>query len=126
MTLAAALREKLKEELMAACGEPTEVTTTSWHLCWTWHGPWLCKKTTVEGRYAYVFAILRRRDRGFTSSYRACCELAAGEFTWTAWTWRLYWNPPDQYNVSRNFAQQLITTGPCGLGVGLSALPRQD
>jgi hypothetical protein len=39
---------------------------------------------------------------------------------------QLYWNPPDQYNVSRTFDQPLTSTGPCNLIAGLAALPRQN
>ena len=108
---------------MAACGEPREFTVTTWHWCWTWHGPWRCKETKVQGFYVYEFAILRRRDRGFTATFRACCEFGGGEFTWTEGTWRLYWNPPDQYNVERKFDHLLQTTGPCGLGAGVNVGP---
>lgn len=104
---------------MARCGEveDREVTRREW--CWTWHGPWRCKKTTVERRYVYDFAVLRKRYRGITVTFRACCEVTGGEFSWKEGTWRLWWNPPDEYNVTRDFEKQLVSTGPCGIVAGV-------
>jgi hypothetical protein len=108
-----------------ACGDVQDVEVTSYHWCWTWHGPWRCKKTTLERRYVYVFAILRRRYRGFSVTFRGCCELDGGEFTWSEWSWRLWWNPPDESNVTRMFDHQLISSGPCSFGPGALA-PRVE
>jgi hypothetical protein len=107
-----------------ACGEVQDVEVTSYHWCWTWHGPWRCKKTTLERRYVYDFVILRRRYRGFSVTFRGCCEFDGGEFTWSEWSWRLWWNPPDQSNVTRRFDHQLVSTGPCSLGTGTVIAPR--
>ena len=109
-----------------ACGDIEEVTVTDWNWCWTWHGPWLCKETKVERRYAYDFVVFRRRYRGFTATFRGCCEIGGGEFSWTEWTWRLYWNPPDEANVHKTFKNQLQSTGPCTLVAGLNVSPRLE
>ncbi len=101
---------------MAACGEPGEFEVTTRHWCWTWHGPWRCKETKIQTLYVYEFAVLRERDRFFSASYQACCEFAGGEFAWSGSTWRAYFNPPDQFNVTRRFKQKLTSTGPCTLG----------
>jgi hypothetical protein len=102
-----------------ACGEvqDVEVTTTSW--CWTWHGPWRCSTTTLERRHVYDFAILRKRYRWLSVTYRACCEIGGGEFTWSETAYRFYWNPPDEYNVQKKFENALVSTGPCSLGPGV-------
>lgn len=107
---------------MARCGDVEEVEVTSSHWCWTWHGPWRCSKTTVERRYVYDFAVLRKRYRWVTVTFRACCEIAGGEFSWTEGTWRLYWNPPDEINVTRYFESQLVPTGPCALVPGVGGM----
>jgi hypothetical protein len=102
---------------VAACGEVRDVEVTTWHWCRKLGFiPWRCKKTERTRRYVYEFSILRRRDRGFTVTYRGCCE--GGEFRWTEGTWRIYWNPPDEYNVTRMFESLLPpSTGPCTLGI---------
>jgi hypothetical protein len=104
-----------------ACGEVDDVDVTTWHWCTKWGFiPWRCKKTVTQRRYVYDFAILRRRDRWFTATYRACCEAGGGEFRWTEGTWHIYWNPPDEQNAHRTFETPLTSIGPCTLSVPLT------
>jgi hypothetical protein len=102
---------------MAVCGEPSEFEVTKWVWCWTWHGPWRCRKTEVKTLYVYEFAVLRMSGTFFGVDYRACCEFAGGEFRWSESSWYPYsGTPPDQYNVTRRFEHQLTSTGLCTLG----------
>jgi len=67
------------------CGEAQKSEVSGWVRCWTWHGSWLCRKTTTQTLNAYNFAILRRRDRFFSANYQACCEFGGGEFDLSEW-----------------------------------------
>ncbi|MEA2862208.1 MAG: hypothetical protein QOC84_164 [Bradyrhizobium sp.] len=98
-----------------ACGEVEQFEITSWHWCWTWHGPWLCKETRIVRLFVYDFAVLRKRIRWFSANYQACCEFAAGEFRWSESSWGIYQNPPNEYGVRRTFDHQLIAVGKCSL-----------
>jgi hypothetical protein len=100
---------------MAVCGEPAEFEVTKRVWCWTWHGPWRCKKTEVKTLYVYDFAVLRESGAVFGVSYRACCEFGGGEFQWSRFSLWPYQGTSQEYNVTRRFESQLSPTGPCGL-----------
>jgi hypothetical protein len=101
---------------MAVCGEPAEFEVTKWVWCWTWHGPWRCKKTEVKTLYVYDFAVLRKSGAVFGANYRACCEFSGGEFRWSEFSFWPYQGTSQEYNVTRRFGHQLSPIGTCGLG----------
>lgn len=97
-----------------ACAEKVEIEVTWREWCWTWHGPWRCKKSAIKTRYKYDFRPTRSNFAFFRKSYEGCCGAMLYKYSGGYALFGTGNGPWDQFNtITKYFDQPLNPIGNC-------------
>lgn len=109
------------------CGTPLEVEVSYRKWCWTWHGPWRCKRTKIATRYLYEFSPHRTRFAFFRKKYEGCCGRdGSPKYKFSKWSFFGSTNSGwDQFSVLRKLSNEPINPdGDCPFFDGESDSPQ--